>query len=56
MSMILYVPNNMHSYQLTHICNKDISLRPLQEAQYLQIKIFHAMKQLTQGWILERYA
>jgi hypothetical protein len=37
-------------------CNKEVSLRPLQEAQHLQIKIFHAMKQPTQGWILENYA
>jgi hypothetical protein len=28
----------------------------LQEAQRLQIKIFHAMKQPTQGWMLEKYA
>jgi hypothetical protein len=46
----------MHSSQLTHICNKEVSLRPLQQAQHLQIKIFHAMKQPTQGWILEKYA
>jgi hypothetical protein len=46
----------MYSSQLTHICNKEISLRPLQEAQNLQIMIFHAMKQPTQGWILEKYA
>jgi hypothetical protein len=54
--MILYVPHNMHSSQLTHIFNKEASLRPLQEAQHLKIKIFHAMKQPTQGWILEKYA
>jgi hypothetical protein len=56
MSMILYVPNNMYSSQITHNCNKEVSLRPMQEAQHLQIKIFHAMKQPTQGWILEKYA
>jgi hypothetical protein len=56
MRMILYVPNNMHSSQLTHICNKEVSLKSLQEAQRLQIKIFHAMKQPTQGWMLEKYA
>jgi hypothetical protein len=54
--MILYVPNNMHSFQLSHICNKEVSLRPLHEAQQLQIKILHAVKQHTQGWILEKYA
>jgi hypothetical protein len=47
MSLILYVPNDMHSSQLSHICNKEVLLRPLQEAQYLQIKIFYAMKQST---------
>jgi hypothetical protein len=56
MSMILYVPNNMHSSQLTNIFNKEVSLRPLQEAQHLQINIFHTMKQPTQGWLLEKYA
>jgi hypothetical protein len=56
MSMIFYIPNNMHSSQLTHICNKEVSLSPLQEAQHLQIKIFHAMRKPTQGWILEKYA
>jgi hypothetical protein len=48
--MILYVPNNIHSSQVTHICNKEVLLR------HLQVKNFHAMKQPTQGLILERYA
>jgi hypothetical protein len=35
MSMILYIPQIMHSSQLTHIFNKEVSLRSL------QIKIFN---------------
>jgi hypothetical protein len=54
--MILYVSNNMYSSRITHICNKEVSLKCLQEAQHLQIKIVHAMKQPTQGWMLEKYA
>ena len=30
----------MHSSQITHIHNKEVSLRLLQEAQHLQIKRF----------------
>jgi hypothetical protein len=46
----------MSSSQLAHICNKEVSLESLQKAQHLQIKIFNAIKQPTQGWILEKYA
>jgi hypothetical protein len=34
--MILYVPNNMHSSQVTHICNKEVSLKSLQEPHDFQ--------------------
>jgi hypothetical protein len=37
MSMILYVPNYMHSSQLTQICNKEVSMKSLQEPYGLQI-------------------
>jgi hypothetical protein len=35
--MILYVPNNMHSSQFTHIYNKEVSLKSLQEPYDFQI-------------------
>lgn len=45
----------MHSSQLTHICNKEDSLRPLQEPQHFQIKNIMP-KSNPQGWMLETYA
>ena len=50
---ILYTPHYMHSSWLTHICNKDVSLRPLQEANHLQIKRFMPWCN-PQGWMLEK--
>jgi hypothetical protein len=37
--MILYVPNNMHPSQLTHICSKEVSLKSLQEPHDFQIRL-----------------
>jgi hypothetical protein len=50
MSMILYIPYNMHSSQLTHIFNKELFIKIFAN------KDFQAMKRPTQGWILEMYA
>ena len=55
MKMILNTPQDMHSSQLTHICNKEVSLRPMQEASQLQIKRFMPWSN-PQGWMLEKYA
>ena len=55
MNMILYTPRDMHSSQLTHICNNEVSLRPLQQAHHLQIKRFMPRCN-PQGWMLEKYA
>jgi hypothetical protein len=54
--MILCVPNNMHSSQLTQICNKEVSIKSLQKPYDLQNKEIHAMNQPTRDWMLEKYA
>jgi hypothetical protein len=45
----------MHSSQLTHISNKEVSIRLLHEEQHFATKEFHAKMQ-PQGWIQEKNA
>jgi hypothetical protein len=56
MIMILYVPNNMHSSQVTHICNKKVSLKSLQEPHDFQIRISMPWNKLHEVIMLEKYA
>jgi hypothetical protein len=54
--MILYIPQHMQSSQQTHTSNIDVFIKACARSTTFANKTFHAIKQPTQGWKLDKYA
>ena len=49
-------PKDMQSSQISHIWNKEFSLKTFKEPKYVANKDIHAKMQPTQGWKQYMYA